>query len=286
MNSVEIPLIFIPDNLGAIEDTLIIVSNDLSNPVYKIPLTALVKSYFINVDNDEEGIYSETGTWYTSVVQAYGNSSRYAYIQSTANGPAATFNFSLRKTGYYDIYEILPTTVNAANNALYKVISNGVVVDSFYQNQNEGSGSWKYFGRYFFNADEDVSIKVIDSGESTSGPVLRADAFKIALYEEVTSTDDIANNTTPEDFSLSQNYPNPFNPSTLIKYSIPSQEKVVLKVFDVIGNEVALLIDEEQSVGSYNVEFSTANLNLSSGIYFYNLRAGNFMETKKMVLLK
>jgi len=85
-------------------------------------------------------------------------------------------------------------------------------------------------------------------------------------------------------FYLVQNYPNPFNPSTSIQYEVSSRQFVSLKVYDVLGNEVATLVDEEKSAGSYKVEFDGTDL--SSGIYFYQLKAGSFVETKKMVLLK
>ncbi len=88
----------------------------------------------------------------------------------------------------------------------------------------------------------------------------------------------------PSEFSLLQNYPNPFNPSTSIDYSIPEESFVELKVYDVLGNEVASLVNEQQQTGVYRADF-TAN-NLSSGIYFYKIKAGNFIETKKMVLMK
>ncbi len=88
----------------------------------------------------------------------------------------------------------------------------------------------------------------------------------------------------PIKFFLSQNYPNPFNPSTKINYSIPELSFVTLKVYDVLGNEIATLINEEKSAGSYEFKFS-ANV-LSSGIYFYKLMAGSYVETKKMLLVK
>jgi hypothetical protein len=88
---------------------------------------------------------------------------------------------------------------------------------------------------------------------------------------------------TPSSFSLSQNYPNPFNPSTMIKYSIPTSEFVTLKVFDVLGTEVATLVNEEKPAGGYEVEF---NGKYSSGVYFYKLQVGSFVETKKMVLMR
>jgi len=88
----------------------------------------------------------------------------------------------------------------------------------------------------------------------------------------------------PNEFILLQNFPNPFNPSTTISYQIPQQELVAIKVYDILGNEIVVLINEKIPAGSYEVEFSASNL--PSGIYFYRLQAGSFVETKKMVLLK
>ena len=86
------------------------------------------------------------------------------------------------------------------------------------------------------------------------------------------------------DFSLHQNYPNPFNPSTTIKYSIPKLSLVTIKFYDVLGSEVATLVNEEKSVGIYEMNWNASNL--PSGVYFYQLKAGSFIETKKMILLK
>jgi phosphatidylserine/phosphatidylglycerophosphate/cardiolipin synthase-like enzyme len=88
----------------------------------------------------------------------------------------------------------------------------------------------------------------------------------------------------PASFSLLQNYPNPFNPSTKIQYSLPSNRLVALKVYDLLGREVATLVNEKQAAGSYQVEFSTNGF--ASGVYFYRLRAGSSVETKKMLLMK
>ena len=93
-------------------------------------------------------------------------------------------------------------------------------------------------------------------------------------------------NLTPTEFSLSQNYPNPFNPNTSIKYAISSTQFVTLKVYDLLGREVAILVNEEKPAGVYNVQFTINSVQLSSGIYFYKLQAGGFVETKKMVLLR
>jgi hypothetical protein len=88
----------------------------------------------------------------------------------------------------------------------------------------------------------------------------------------------------PSVFSLSRNYPNPFNPGTAISYQLPVNSFVTLKVYDVLGNEVATLVNEEKQVGEYEIEFDGSTL--TSGIYFYQLQAGSFVETKKMMLMK
>jgi len=94
--------------------------------------------------------------------------------------------------------------------------------------------------------------------------------------------------TETNSYSLSQNYPNPFNPSTNIKYNISELGFITIKVYDVLGNEIATLVDEELPAGSYEVNFNTELIHqtISSGIYFYQLRAGNFIGTKKMLLIK
>jgi photosystem II stability/assembly factor-like uncharacterized protein len=88
----------------------------------------------------------------------------------------------------------------------------------------------------------------------------------------------------PSTFELLQNYPNPFNPSTSIEYRIGSTEYVTLKVYDVLGNEVAIIVNEELSAGTYKYQWNASGL--SSGIYYYRLTAGNYTEMKKAVLLK
>ena len=88
----------------------------------------------------------------------------------------------------------------------------------------------------------------------------------------------------PTEFILYQNYPNPLNPSTSITYAIPQTKKVVLKVYDVLGREVATLVNEEKQPGTYEINFDASSL--TSGVYFYKIQAGSFVQTKKMILLK
>ena len=109
------------------------------------------------------------------------------------------------------------------------------------------------------------------------------------LTDEIVSVE--SDESAPGKFVLEQNYPNPFNPSTKIRYTIPSVTLsevegsfVTLKVYDILGNEIATLVNEEKPAGKYEVEFNASGF--SSGIYFFKLSAGNFVKTKKMVLMK
>ena len=100
----------------------------------------------------------------------------------------------------------------------------------------------------------------------------------------VTFIEEDKTNSLLNKFILNQNYPNPFNPLTNIQYSVNSTQQVTLKVYDLLGREIATLVNEEKPAGEYEVEFGGTGL--TSGIYFYQLRAGEFTQVKKMVLLK
>ncbi|MCB9219919.1 MAG: T9SS type A sorting domain-containing protein [Ignavibacteriales bacterium] len=110
----------------------------------------------------------------------------------------------------------------------------------------------------------------------------------LPLYDNTTDVESEIN--LPTKFELSQNYPNPFNPTTIIKYSVPnvvsnfSSNNVELKVYDVLGREIKTLVNQKQKAGNYEVSFDAKEL--SSGVYFYRLQSGDFIQTKKMMLLK
>ncbi len=94
----------------------------------------------------------------------------------------------------------------------------------------------------------------------------------------------IFNYTAPKEFRLEQNYPNPFNPTTTIQYQLAADSKVTLKVYDILGSEVATLINEDQEAGYKEVKFNASNL--ASGMYIYRITAGSYVSTKKLMLLK
>ena len=111
--------------------------------------------------------------------------------------------------------------------------------------------------------------------------------YKAQLDERlITSVKETGRGLIEDDFILYDNFPNPFNPSTTISFKIPVAGHVTLKIFDLLGKEIATLIDEFKEAGSYNAQFSISRLNVSSGIYFYSLRCSNFHTLKKMVIIK
>jgi ligand-binding sensor domain-containing protein len=153
----------------------------------------------------------------------------------------------------------------------------GIFNEGVYRSTDDGI-NWTQINSGLTNVTV-VSISINPSGiifAVTSGGLFRS-------VQSTTSVRYLSTNA-PIGFSLNQNYPNPFNPSTTISFYIPNSSFVNLKVYDILGNEVATLVNEEKATGSYELNFNA--LELSSGIYFYKLQAGNFIETKKMILLK
>lgn len=140
----------------------------------------------------------------------------------------------------------------------------------------------------------EFSWRVIFHGDSSSNIPVAGDTLYIYTMKGLSVYDSLIVNLVavdiddeyeiPLEYYLYQNYPNPFNPETKIKYSIAASGKVILKIYDILGREVSTLVNEEKALGSYEVKYDARDL--SSGIYFFRLTSGSFVETKKMVLLK
>jgi hypothetical protein len=130
---------------------------------------------------------------------------------------------------------------------------------------------------------DSVSFQMYDATQTT---LLQEFVVPVKFYFGNQASTGVKANSTEivTKFVLSQNYPNPFNPSTTISFAIPSKAYVTLKVFDIMGREVATIVSEELSAGNYSRQWNAANM--SSGIYFYRLQAGSYTETKKLVLLR
>ena len=132
----------------------------------------------------------------------------------------------------------------------------------------------KSFGMYLHY----YSGPIVDYTYSLSGCIISGMIYGELLVSVNTE------NENSKVFSLHQNYPNPFNPSTRIKYSIPQSSEVVIKVFDMLGNEIETLVDEDKQAGDYETTWYAEKL--ASGIYFYRLQAGSYAEAKKMAYVK
>ncbi|NNJ52873.1 MAG: T9SS type A sorting domain-containing protein, partial [Ignavibacteriaceae bacterium] len=143
----------------------------------------------------------------------------------------------------------------------------------------EGGDNWVSQTSGTTNPLIGVSFTDVNNGTAVGGigTILKTTTGG-ATYIQETDNRDI-----PANYYLSNNYPNPFNPSTKIKYSIPQSSNVVIKVFDVLGNEIETLVNEEKPAGTYELTWYAEGL--PSGVYFYRIQAGSFVETKKMVLI-
>ena len=149
------------------------------------------------------------------------------------------------------------------------------------------TGSWTNFQTFTtdllnpISGNHDVYLKFVGSG---SGELFRLQSFQFITNSKPTAINSRPENNLPRRFYLEQNYPNPFNPVTRIKYSVPKTSYLTIKVYDVMGREVATVFDGVQQAGNYTAILDGSNL--TSGIYFYKMETNGFVETKKLVLLK
>ncbi|HMS65669.1 MAG TPA: choice-of-anchor B family protein [Ignavibacteria bacterium] len=205
------------------------------------------------------------------------NKSNPSYITSwQPTGITTAIVHNIETYGNYGIIAHYTAGIRIVDISNPNTINEVAWYDTYPTNNGESyNGCW---GVYMF-----PSGKIIASDRQTGLYVIKTNFV-------ITGTGNQTVNSVPDKFSLSQNYPNPFNPSTVIRYTIPSETQnlssVKLKVYDVLGNEVAELVNEDQAGGDYEVNFEASKYGLSSGTFFYTLSADNFKETKKMLLLK
>ena len=178
---------------------------------------------------------------------------------------------------------------NQSNSDLPASLIKNLVVDSLDVLWMSGSGLIRYDGTNFTHFTPQNSelystdIRAIQVDEHNNKWIIHGHAISVFNEDGVTSIIE-EGQQLPDAFKLEQNYPNPFNPTTSLQYTVGSLQFVTLKVYDVLGKEIATLISEEKPAGEYGVEFNGTNL--PSGIYFYRIQAGSYSETRKMVLLR
>jgi len=185
---------------------------------------------------------------------------------------------SIALDGSNNVY-VTGRSLNAPINSDYATIKyNSAGVQQWVQRYH---GGWGH--DYASSLAVDASGNIYVTGESAAAIGPGSDYATIKYSQTATSVGQISSETL-ENYSLSQNYPNPFNPTTKIQFAIPVSGFVSLSVFDVLGKEVDVLVNENKAAGNYEVDFDASKL--TGGIYFYKLQTGNFTTTKKMVLMK
>ncbi len=221
--------------------------------------------------------------WFTSANPGYwGNTP--AYLNPVGDGSAyAEFRPQFPANAQYEVYGWWVSSANRCTDTPF-IVKHKNGTDTVRVNQVQNGSIWKLIGTYQFSPD--TSQKIIISNKGTAGAsttYIVADAIKLVSYDPATPVEE-EQNIVPSEFVLYQNYPNPFNSITKISWQSPVSGWQTLRVFDVLGNEVATLTDEYKSSGNYEVTFNSSFL--PSGVYFYRLIAGNYTETKKMILLR
>lgn len=162
------------------------------------------------------------------------------------------------------------------------IVNNDIFVGSYVGIllSRDNGNTWRQKNEGFLNSSDPANPLVSSNGYLFANS--NAKLYK-RLYSEVISVKKISTEI-PSKYQLNQNYPNPFNPSTTIRYQIPKEEVVTLKVFDITGKEVAVLVNEKQSPGTYEVRWDASGF--TSGVYFYKLKSNNFIDTKSMLMIK
>jgi hypothetical protein len=140
----------------------------------------------------------------------------------------------------------------------------------------------KGFGLVFYKTSGENQMYPVSDSYDTELIYAKINGREYGAYVSVNDQKDKA----PRDFALEQNYPNPFNPSTTIRYQLPERAFTTLKIIDLVGRTIAILVNEDQDAGIHNFKLGASKYNLSSGMYFYQLRSNNFVETKRLTVLK
>lgn len=247
------------------------------------------KATIVNEDDDSQII--KQGNWKKEVSSAIGYKPNVLLSNDTSYS-SITYKMDVPYDGWFGVYAYVEPNITLSDKASYKVYSltdsSEVIVD---QSASKNKGWYKLKDVYLKKGMQ--SVVKLDNSSVTNGRYILGDAVMIMINRKL-SPDVVVTSVKDEQrvekkgkvgyYKLENNYPNPFNPNTTIRYSIPSDGNVSLKVFDVLGREVTTLVAARMKAGSYQSEFNAGNI--SSGIYFYQLKSDNFSETKKMILTK
>jgi hypothetical protein len=174
------------------------------------------------------------------------------------------------------------------NNLLQCILFISISLFTFSTLAQTSQVNWSAFSSGFGLSNSINSLTISAAGQSFAGTSINGDSKVISGFLAYTSTivTDVSDEQEiiPTVYKLNQNYPNPFNPSTVISWQLPVSSHVLLKIYDILGNEVAILVNENKETGYYETRFDGSAL--ASGMYIYRLTAGNYISTKKMLMIK
>ncbi len=178
-------------------------------------------------------------------------------------------------------------TINVKWPDLVKAVNGGKTFMKFTNVDTSSGVCGVYYGGLFPNGSKAGKVVSLTFPFETIYPSsIRSELMgKILIFfDKTTNVANSLQNEIPKTFKLFQNYPNPFNPSTTIKFTIPRSSYVTLRIYSILGQEIATLVNRQEKRGEYNIKYNPQNL--ASGVYIYTLNAGNFLQSKKLVLLK
>jgi serine protease len=212
---------------------------------------------------------------------AYDNTGNFGYVHHQGLVPDTTIGIGLLSASNYGFYAITNSSFGYTDaekwNALSSVLAPVSAGPADIANVTSS-------GPYNIPAGSSIDVAFALAADISVANLRTSFASARSKYNSIITSINDSKLPVPYKFELAQNYPNPFNPSTIIKYSISSESHVTLKIFDMLGREVAALVNEQKAPGLYSVNFIAGNL--PSGVYLYKLTAGNNTDVKKLVLIK
>ncbi len=237
--------------------------------------------YLRKIDNADSNIV-KTGTWAVSNISGYWGSTPSIYANAGSGESTVKWKMNIPAQAQYDVYAWWVAASNRASDAPY-IIKHKYGTDTVRINQSINGSQWNRIGRFTFSGDLSEGV-TLSNKVDTAGKVVNADALRIISFDSVFVSVESPETPVPVQFTLKQNYPNPFNPSTIISFTLPKESDITLVVYDIMGREVKMIEKGYRSAGSHQIEFNGESL--TSGVYFYRLTAGEFTETRKMMLVK
>jgi uncharacterized lipoprotein YddW (UPF0748 family) len=258
---------------------LVDVSGDTLSVSVSLTYNPETSQYIVD-DATANSFWKLMGSWVNDTSSSAVNNSCWHAKLSGKTARVQWGPYTIEEAGYYDVFVNIPGISLPLADCMY-IIKDADGTDTVYAAQSSLAGSWLNIGNYSYNKGDKFSVMLSSTAATDTAKYIVADAVKLKRVLSPVSVDD---EVIPERFKVSQNYPNPFNPATTISYTLPARGNVSVKVFNMLGQEVARLVNDVKEAGTYNVTWNAAGC--SSGVYFYNVTYNDKSTVKKMILLK